>query len=111
MKCKLTRSDVERLDDIVVVPFGSVLYNRIASSCNAYGYNSGVYGWNYDVYLIGKYTVVAGYRPLTKWVKQSGLSFGRSQEIADTADGIYKEHIGDITRQEAIYLALIDILG
>ena len=28
------------------------------------GYNSGVYGWNYDVYEIGGALICAGYRPV-----------------------------------------------
>ena len=39
------------------------------SSINAYTngtnyYNSGVYGWNYDVYEIGNVIICAGYRPV-----------------------------------------------
>ena len=32
-----------------------------------FGYNAGVYGWNYDDYFIGNNYVVYGYRPLLKW--------------------------------------------
>ena len=29
---------------------------------NPYAYNSGVYGWNYDVYSIGSTAIITGYR-------------------------------------------------
>ena len=29
---------------------------------NRIGYNSGVYGWNFDTYVIGKYAISTGYR-------------------------------------------------
>lgn len=109
MNCKITRTDVERLGNIIVVPYGSALYNRIAASTIAYSRNWGVYGWNYDVYLIYKYTIVTGYRPLTKWIKQGGLSTARSDEIDNVVEDIYNKHIGDITMKEAIYLALSGI--
>ena len=27
------------------------------------GYNAGVYGWNYDVYIVGDDVIITGYRP------------------------------------------------
>lgn len=42
-------------------------YNTIKDDYNPIGYNSGIYGWNYDIYLIGGEWCVYGYRPLLKW--------------------------------------------
>lgn len=110
MKCKLTRSDVERLGNIVVIPYGTALYNRLSDNCYCHGYNSGVYGWNYDVFVVGAYTVVSGYRPLAKWIKQGGLDFAKCQTIANVADSIYSEHKNDITPYESIVIALTEYL-
>lgn len=29
------------------------------------GYNAGVYGWNYDVYMVGDDTIITGYQPFS----------------------------------------------
>ena len=48
------------------------------TGCTKLGYNSGVYGWNYDVYMLvkktGVYYIVTGYRNfpkrLVKWSRE-----------------------------------------
>lgn len=71
MADEITRKAVERLADalrgeVYWIPYcaGSELlrgYGRIA-------YNAGVYGWNFDVYIIGQNVVCTGYRgSLNRW--------------------------------------------
>lgn len=43
------------------------LQNIISASCiQPFGYNSGVYGWNYDCYAIDDCLIITGYRPFGK---------------------------------------------
>lgn len=58
---KLTRNDVKRL-----AGYGEVYYTDMnlptLKYFNKLGYNSGMYGWNYDVYEYGLSVLLVGYR-------------------------------------------------
>lgn len=57
---KLTRNDIKR-----IAAYGNIYYTDMNVSAlkyfNKVGYNSGVYGWNYDVYEYGLSVLLVGY--------------------------------------------------
>ena len=57
----MTRKDVKR-----IAGYGEVYYTDMNVSAlkyfNKVGYNTGVYGWNYDVYEYGLSVLLVGYR-------------------------------------------------
>ena len=67
-KKHITRSE---LGDNVYVLNDKQLAKVKALGYQPFAYNAGVYGWNYDVYLIGGEYMVNGYRPLLKWLRLS----------------------------------------
>ena len=59
---KITRKQVNMYKNIICVPYCDLWY--LLYFRNKDGYNSGVYGWNYDVFHINLNTcIVTGYRP------------------------------------------------
>lgn len=59
---KITRKQVNMYKNIICVPYCDLWY--LLYFRNKTGYNSGVYGWNYDFYHINLNTcIVTGYRP------------------------------------------------
>ena len=58
---QMTRNDIKRM-----ATYGKVLYTNQSvkglKHLNKVGYNSGVYGWNYDVYEYGRNVLLVGYR-------------------------------------------------
>lgn len=60
---KLTRNDVRRMFT-KIYELGYCEYQNELNKFKKIGYNSGLYGWNYDVYMIDYDTcIVTGYRP------------------------------------------------
>ena len=57
---KMTRNDVKRM------AYDNIYYTDMNTQTlkyfNKIGYNSGVYGWNYDVYEYGRNVLLVGYR-------------------------------------------------
>lgn len=63
MNIKFTRNMLnENFRFIVVVP-NNKLENVILNYDAKIGYNSGLYGWNYDVFVIDGIAFIKGYRP------------------------------------------------
>lgn len=59
---KITRKQVNMYKNIICVPYCDLWY--LLYFRDKTGYNSGVYGWNYDFYHINLHTcIVTGYRP------------------------------------------------
>ena len=58
---QITRNDVIR-----IAGYGEIYYTDmnlpVLKYFNKLGYNSGVYGWNYDVYEYGHNVLLVGYR-------------------------------------------------
>lgn len=58
---KLTRNDIKR-----IAAYGNIYYTNMNKPELKYldkiGYNSGVYGWNFDVYKLGCSVLLVGYR-------------------------------------------------
>lgn len=67
-KINVTRKMIERENDYVLCVGYCDLYNLL-KCIDRIGYNSGVYGWNYDYYRIyienfGYVAITTGYRPI-----------------------------------------------
>lgn len=62
MKVKVTRNDLKRYWNVVKVGYCDLYY--LLSYERPFGYNSGVYGWNWDVYNLYGVVVTTGYRNL-----------------------------------------------
>ena len=65
---KVNRNVIKRGSDNII-SLGYCELNSLLSFFNKLGYNSGVYGWNYDAYSFhsydnGRVVIVTGYRPL-----------------------------------------------
>jgi hypothetical protein len=61
MKTKVTRKEINR-HYAAVYSCGYCALYPLFESREAVGYNSGVYGWNYDLYDIGGIAITSGYR-------------------------------------------------
>ena len=60
---KLTRKDVQNMGyPVVKLPAGAVHY--LMFGIDRIGYNSGIYGWNWDAYIINGVVFCCGYRNL-----------------------------------------------
>ena len=60
-----TKNDVLRLARGRVYSVGYCQAQYLLMFTRKVGYNAGVYGWNYDVYIVGDDVIITGYRPFT----------------------------------------------
>ena len=93
---KMTRNDVKRMayDNIYYTDMNSQVFKYF----DKIGYNSGVYGWNYDVYEYGRYVLLVGYRV------PSFATYESTEEVEKVANKRLKEKIEniDITKERLI---------
>lgn len=54
-------------------------------------YNSGLYGWNYDAYIIGDYALCTGYRGMPSTVKTVENKYDIAREYDRKAEKIINE--------------------
>ena len=59
----LTRKDVLRITKGEVYSVGYCKAEYLLNYSRKVGYNTGVRGYNYDVYIVGDDTIITGYRP------------------------------------------------
>lgn len=62
MKVRITERAIANTPNVVVCNHCQIMLNLCALP---YGYNAGVYGWNFDIRHIGNCKVITGYR----WVR------------------------------------------
>lgn len=67
-----------------------------------FGYNSGVYGWNYDAYFVGGMTICTGYRNMP------GKSLEKCGEYEEKARAILENHNLKYEEQRELVNALLD---
>lgn len=66
MKNRITKNDIKyAYKKIFKVPYCSI--PELDYFFTPIAYNSGVYGWNYDIYGFGKYAISTGYRPIGEY--------------------------------------------
>ena len=62
MNLKITNRDLKRNFSVIVsAPYCAL--QRLLSVKDQFGYNTGVYGWNFDAYDFGGTCLITGYRP------------------------------------------------
>lgn len=61
----MTKKDVLWLTKGNVYSIGYCQAQYLLGHSRCIGYNKGVYGWNYDIYMIGDDTIITGYRPFS----------------------------------------------
>lgn len=62
MNLKITHKDLKRnFSTIVSCPYADL--NEVLSVKDKFGYNAGVYGWNFNAYDFGGTCLITGYRP------------------------------------------------
>lgn len=94
---QMTRNDVKR-----IAGYGEIYYTDMNLPTLKYfdkiGYNSGVYGWNYDVYEYGRNVLLVGYRV------PSFATYIGPKEVEKVAFKTLKEKIDsmEITKQALI---------
>ncbi|MBU5491252.1 hypothetical protein [Butyricicoccus intestinisimiae] len=67
MKMKMTRNQVADLPVDKIVTARACELQDLLSGVDPIGYNAGICGWNYDVYVIGDVCILTGYRVLKKY--------------------------------------------
>lgn len=67
MKMEMTRNQVADLPVDKIVTAGACELQDLLSGVDPIGYNAGICGWNYDVYVIGDVCILTGYRVLKKY--------------------------------------------
>lgn len=67
MKMEMTRNQIADLPVDKIVTVGACELQDLLSGVDPIGYNAGICGWNYDVYVIGDVCILTGYRVLKKY--------------------------------------------
>ena len=94
---KMTKNDIMRLS-----AYGKVLYTRQPvkglNHLNKVGYNSGVYGWNFDVYELGVDVLLIGDRvpSYAEYIEQDEIENFIIERLEEKIDSI------EITKQALI---------
>lgn len=108
MKMKMTRNQIADLPVDKIVTAGCCDLQHLLSGVDPIGYNAGVRGWNYDVYVIDGICILTGYRTPSKYPKvvKAEMYESRAQKIrmdyrfeAEMFDCIAKERKAFIAEQ------------
>lgn len=67
MKMEMTRNQIADLPVDKIVTAGACELQDLLSGVDSIGYNAGICGWNYDVYIIGDIGILTGYRMPNKY--------------------------------------------
>lgn len=73
MKMKMTRNQIADLSVDKIVTAGACELQNLLSGVDPIGYNAGIYGWNYDAYVIGDVCILTGYRVLKKYPRATKI--------------------------------------
>lgn len=66
-KIEMTRNQIADLPVDKIVTARACELQDLLSGIDAVDYNAGIYGWNYDVYIIGDVCILTGYRAPEKY--------------------------------------------
>lgn len=108
MKMKMTRNQIADLPANKIVTAGYCDLQYLLSGVDPIGYNAGVYGWNYDVYVLDGICILTGYHTPSKYPKvvKAEMYESRAQKIsmdyrfkAEMLDRIAKERKAFIAEQ------------
>ena len=104
MKCKVTSRELREHYGDNIVSIGYCAAQHLLRGVEPLGYNSGVYGWNYDAYDLDGLCIVTGYRSMPGRSMPYGL-VNRYDEEARKA--IEADWCTDITPIRAAFLAAL----
>ena len=106
---KLTKKEVERLAaNGKIYSVGYCKAQHLLRYQNIHGYNSGVYGWNYDVYVVGDNVIITGYRPF----KANKFNDEKLKKYEQRAEKILNNNTLRYTIKKMLFDALLeDFLG
>ena len=94
---KMTRNDIKRM-----AAYGKVLYTNQSvkglKHLNKVGYNSGVYGWNFDIYELGVDILLIGNRvpSYAEYIEQDEIENYIIERLKEKIENI------DITKERLI---------
>lgn len=103
MKFKITRRELKENYRCVAVGYGDLQY--LLHYCSPIAYNSGIYGWNYDVYTFGQYytniAICTGYRGMPgKNLYETGISCREWDQKAHDIMSKYQWYDSDKEKKE-----------
>ena len=111
MKFKTTRKEINRnYNRVICIGYCQAQY--LLNGKNPIAYNSGVYGWNCDIYDINGVAIVTGYNPfgnirpdyetIKKYEDEARKiacnSWGNYQKMIDQTDKLLNQFIEEVTR-------------
>ena len=107
----LTKNDVLRLTEGNVYSIGYCKAQYLLMFKHKVGYNSGIYGFNYDVYMVGDDTIITGYRPfdakkinyeLLKEYEERArkAQFEGGQNVKETVNNLLLELLKEVKKLE-----------
>ena len=82
-----TKNDVLRLTNGRVYSVGYCQAQYLLMFTRKVGYNAGIYGWNYDVYIVGDDVIITGYRPFNA----EKIDYNLLKEYNDEARRVQRE--------------------
>lgn len=90
MKIRITRNDIKTFNTRLSIPYATL--QSLLSYIKPFGYNAGIYGWNYDCYDIQGVLLVTGYRTIGKIVDRSIIKkYEKQADLLDSLDIPYEE--------------------
>lgn len=102
MKTKVTRKDVySRHTRVIRIGYCDASYLLYYE--DAWAYNSGTYGWNYDVYSVGSVALCTGYRPIGERVNFDLLTEYDNKARWIVADGAIPHDEAEVKVKELLY--------
>ena len=107
-KVFITRRYLKVQRHVVKIPYCDAYY--LLSSAEPWGYNRGVYGWNYDVYEFGDVYIVTGYRMDVKGEYRRELVHKyetKAREIHDDDTKTWTEKMAEITTLRNEFLDIV----
>ena len=90
MKKKMTRADAQRLG-YPVLRVGADALQYLLVNHEPVGYNSGMYGWNWDAYYVHGVVIVTGYRNLPGVVPYGYSEYDAEARKVLSSDAPYRE--------------------
>lgn len=90
MKTRITRNDLKTFNTRLSIPYATL--QSLLSYIQPFGYNAGVYGWNYDCYDINGVLLMTGYRTIGKTVDRSIiLKYEKQADLLDSQNIPYED--------------------
>lgn len=90
MKNRITRNDIKTFNTRLSIPYATL--QSLLSYIEPIGYNSGVYGWNFDCYDINGVLLMTGYRTIGQTVDRSIIKkYEKQADLLDSQNISYED--------------------